>query len=189
MDRAEDDEGYHRINRIITSAFWCKMRAKSETSKQEILSGLAEVRSAILDEAGQLSPEKQDTVFLGIWSIKDLLAHLAGWDEANLEAVKAVLAGKLPAFYAQMDKDWKSYNAALVAKYKREDFTELAALVCASQRRLIAFLETAPVESFSKDMGVRSHGYKVTIERLLQAELKDEKMHLEQIRDFKAKSK
>jgi len=161
---------------------------KSETLKRELISNLTETRAAILHEASQLFPTAQDTIFLGVWSVKDLIAHLAGWDFTNLAAVRDVQAGKLPEFYTRYDKDWKTYNAELVAKYKRDDFEELLALVRDSHRQLIAYLETIPAEAFDKDFGVRSgRGTRVTVARLLEAEWKDEQMHLEQVRVFLAK--
>ena len=163
------------------------MIKKSENlTNQELLLAVIETRTALLHAALQLSHEAQDTVFLGIWSVKDLIAHLIGWDFANLAAAKDIQAGKLPEFYAHYDKDWKTFNAELVAKYKREDFEELSALSRDSQGQLIAYLESVPAEAFEKDFSVRSgRNYKVTIARLLQAELKDEKEHLKQIRDFR----
>lgn len=164
------------------------MAIKLETLKQDILSHLMETRAAILHAASQLSPTAQKTTFLGTWSIKDLLAHLAGWDFTNLAAIKDIQAGKLPEFYALHDKDWKTYNAELVAKYNRDDFDELLAFVHDSHRQLIEYLETVPAEAFEQDFGVRSgRGARVTIARLLQAEWKDEQEHLRQIQDFMAK--
>ena len=51
------------------------MNQKSETIKQELLSSIIETRTAILQEASQLSHEEQDTVFLGVWSVVDLIAR------------------------------------------------------------------------------------------------------------------
>ena len=120
----------------------------------------------------------------------DLIAHLIGWDFANLAAAKDIQAGKLPDFYAHYDKDWKTYNAELVAKYKRDNFDELLALARDSHGQLIAYLESVPAEAFEKDFGVRTgRNYKVTIARLLQAELKDEQEHLKQIQEFAQKLK
>jgi hypothetical protein len=161
------------------------MSTKSETRKRELLSGLAETRVAILHTTSQLSPETQNTVFLGVWSVVDLIAHLAGWDITNLAAAKDIQAGKLPEFHAHYDKDWKTYNAELVAKYKRDDFDELLKLVEDSQHQLLEYLESLPAEILGKDFGVRSgRGTRVTIARLLQAEWKDEQEHLRQIRKF-----
>ncbi|SRR6266498_175080 len=152
--------------------------------KEKILSASVETRQNILATASRLSDEQQDQFFLGIWSVKDLLAHLAGWDYTNLDAVKSVLAGKVPAFYEYRDHDWQTYNARLVKKYKKDSFEGLLTTVKSSQAKLIEFLQTIPPENFNKDFGVRFHGYKVTIQRLLEAELKDEQTHLQQIIDF-----
>jgi hypothetical protein len=101
------------------------MSTKFQTIRQEPLTAVIETRTALLHAASQLSLEAQDTVFLGVWSVVDLIAHLVGWDFTNLAAAKDIQAGKLPGFYAHYDKDWKTYNAELVAKYKRDDFEEL----------------------------------------------------------------
>jgi len=163
------------------------MSTKSQPTKQELLSAVIETRAAVLQAASQLSHEEQNTVFIGIWSVVDLIAHLIGWDYANLAAAKNIQAGKLPEFYAHYDKDWKTFNAESVAKYKRDDFEALLALSRDSQGQLIAYLESLPAEAFEKDFGVRTkRNYKVTIARLLQAELEDEKEHLQQLQDFAA---
>ena len=152
--------------------------------KDKIITVLVETRQNILTEASQLSDARRGQIFLGIWSVKDLLAHLIGWDETNLEAAKSILDGKLPLFYEYRDHDWQTYNAMLVKKYKRDSFQELVAAMEQSQKKLVDFLQALPPEQFNKDFGVRFRGYKVTILRLLDAEWKDEQTHLQQIVDF-----
>ena len=166
------------------------MNFEPETLKSKILSSLSDTRASILDEAAQVPPGERETVFLGEWSLVDLLAHLAGWDFTNLVAAKEVQAGKSPGFYAHQDRGWKTFNAELVGTYRRDDFGELLALVRDSHQQLIAYLETVPAEAFEQDFGVRTRrGYKVTIARLLGAEWQDEVEHLKQIQDFRGKSK
>lgn len=160
------------------------MSTKAQAKKDQLISGLVETRRRILNEACSLPSDKQDQAFLGVWSVKDLLAHLVGWDFTNMEAVKEILAGKVPSFYCYHDHDWKTYNAGLVAEYKREDFAELLSSVKNSHQNLIDYLGTIPAEEFDKDRGVRFKRYKVTIARLLQAELDDEKVHHQQIKEF-----
>lgn len=153
--------------------------------KDKLLHNLTETRTAILHAASQLPPKAQNTVFLGIWSVVDLISHLVGWDFTNLAAAKDIQAGVLPEFYARYDKDWKSYNAELVAKYKRDEFGDLLALARDSHSQLIKYLENLPAEVFENDFGVRSvRNYKVTIDRLLLAEWKDEREHLGQIQRY-----
>lgn len=161
------------------------MPTKSQiVRKDKILSALVETRQNILAEVLKLSEPEQNQVFLGIWSVKDLLAHLIGWDEANLHAIKSVLNGQLSSFYEHHDRDWQTYNAILVQKYKKGSFKELLAATKDSQKQLVEFLQTVPPENFNKDFGVRFRGYKVIIRRLLEAEIGDEQTHLQQLIGF-----
>ena len=161
------------------------MKRTNSSLKDDLLFGLKAVRESILAEALALPAEARDRVFLGTWSVMDLLAHLAGWDFTNLQAAHDILDGLLPEFYDHHDKDWKTYNAMLVAKYKRADFREQIQLVQDTQRQLIEYLETLPVEDIKRDTGVRYKGIKVTIARLLQSELEDEQTHFEQVFEFR----
>lgn len=160
------------------------MTTKAQLRKEQLLAKLQETRASILAEVSALPAEKQNMVFLGSWSVKDLLAHLAGWDYTNADAASYVMAGKQPSFYDHHDRDWAKYNAMLVSKYKRDNIEELLELLEDSQRQLIEFIQTVPPGAFSKDFGVRFRGYKVTIQRLLEAELEDEQVHYQQIVDF-----
>jgi hypothetical protein len=167
-----------------------KMPTQSQIlRKDQVLSALVETRQNNLTAVAKLSEAEQDQIFLGVWSVKDLLAHMIGWDVTNLRAAKSVLEGQLPAFYEHRDLDWQTYNALLVKKHKKGSFQELLTVVKNSQNKLIKFLQTIPPEHFSKDFGVRFRGYKVTIQRLLEAEREDEQTHLQQITDFFKKPK
>lgn len=152
--------------------------------KNQILANLIETRQYILAEASAFPEAQHDQVFIGIWSIKDLVAHLIGWDKTNLVASKGILKGELPAFYRYRDPDWQTYNAMLVKKHKIGSLEELVTTARASQKKLVEFLQSIPPEQFSRDFGVRFRGYRVTIQRLLEAEWKDEQTHLQQIVDL-----
>jgi len=58
--------------------------------RDALVAGLVEARQNILDAASALPARARDEVFLGSWSIKDLLAHLIGWGFTNIDAVKAI---------------------------------------------------------------------------------------------------
>jgi hypothetical protein len=166
------------------------MPARSQIlRKDQILSALVEIRQSVLTEVSKLSEAEQDQVFLGIWSVKDILAHFIGWDKTHLLAVRSVLKGELPTFYKYRDHEWQTYNPMLVKKYKKGSFQELLAEAKNSQDKLMKYLQTIPPEYFNKDFGVRFRRYKVTIQRLLEAEREDEQTHYHQVIDFFKKSK
>lgn len=160
------------------------MAAKKESAKEEVISALAEARRSILEAAMALAPERREEVFLGSWSVMELLAHLVGWDVANAEAVQAILEGRMPPFYDHYDAGWKTFNAGLVARYRRDDFAGMVADVQESHRRLLAFLQTLPPEEFERDRGLRSGRHRVTIAYILRAEAGDERKHGRQVAEF-----
>src|SRR5512135_721033 len=145
------------------------LKKKPRTSTA-LLSRMQKTRVGLLRTVAALPKGKQERAFIGTWSAKDLVAHLVGWDYTNLDAARCVLAGRLPSFYAYRDPDWQTYNAMLVAEYKRDLLEESLALARDSQLDLLHFLKTVPAELLRKDFGVRFRGFKVTVERLLLAE-------------------
>ncbi len=158
------------------------MSANHEARKQQLLRELAEARASLLEAARALPTAAQYRVFLGIWSPADLLAHLVGWDKANLTAVQELLRGELPGFYAHYDADWRTFNAGLVARYRRDDFAALLADVEQSHRELVALLAGIPAEEMVRDRGLRFRGWQITIERLMLLEVKDDREHAPQLR-------
>ena len=162
------------------------MRETKQQDKEHLLSGLLEVRSKILDLAGALPLEKQRVAYLGEWDIYDLLAHLAGWDFTNIQAVEQIQSGSVPEFYQYASPDWRDYNAQLVAKYRMDELDTLVKFVGATQHTLLEIISTLQPEELYKDRGIRIRAYKITIARLLEAELKDEQIHLGQLEDFAA---
>ena len=93
---------------------------KAETHKARVLDDVARARAAILAAVNSLPPEKHREIFLGIWSSYELVAHLIGWDYANIQAIADIQAGQLPQFYAHHDRDWQTYNAHLASEYSQE---------------------------------------------------------------------
>ncbi|MGD2252421.1 MAG: ClbS/DfsB family four-helix bundle protein [Anaerolineales bacterium] len=161
-----------------------KITTHPEARKAELIAGLVAVREKIVASASALPADKKETVFLGSWSVMDLLAHLAGWDLTNLEASKEIARGKLPSFYAHHDRDWATYNATLITEHKRGEFEAQLLELRDTHRELIAHLQSLPAEDLERDRGIRRRSYKVTLDGLLRAELNDEEEHLAQIEAF-----
>jgi len=160
------------------------MQKTQEEKKRELIDGLLAARSSILEMVLALSPEQRDVVYLGEWSVKDLLAHLVGWDITNFQAVNQILKGVYPSFFQFYDKDWRSYNARLVAEYKVEPFEALLAELYDSHQQLIACLEALPASDLLNRKVLRANGRSVTIRNLLKAEATDESQHALQLREF-----
>jgi hypothetical protein len=160
------------------------MKTDKVLQKQQLITELKEARNQILDAISLLNKNQMDVIYLGTWSIFDLLAHLVGWDHTNLQAVQALLENKLPLFFNQYDTDWNTYNAKLIKEHKVDHISEMMSKVEHSHQNLVTFLESLPAEDFEKEHGVRTaRNYNVTIARLLKAESTDERVHARQIRE------
>jgi hypothetical protein len=155
-----------------------------DDKKDQIIEGLLETRRDIVRAMSRLAPDERKSIFLGTWTPMDLLAHLIGWDYANIEACRAIRIDKLPAFYSEFDRDWRSFNATLVERYGSNDLAVLISTCDKSQHALIDELNQIPESEFNRDRGLRFRRYKVTIARLLEAEIKDELEHLRQIEGY-----
>jgi hypothetical protein len=156
--------------------------ARAARRKAEVISAMRAGRAEILALAETLAPEQFRQVYLGKWCLLDMLAHLAGWDDANRQAVDAVLAGEQPEFYQHAGKAWSLYNDLLVARYRQDDPAAILALTRQSMDALLARLEAVSPLGIDRDFGARFRGFHVTIGRLLDADVKDEQEHLEQLR-------
>ena len=155
-----------------------------EKRKADLISGLRDVCESILALAASLNPDQCDEIFLGTWSSREMLAHLAGWLETNVQATNEILAGEVPGFYEYEDKNWASYNALLVDEYARDDFEELLLVFRETHNRFLGIVEGIPASDLWMDRGIRARGSKVTIGRLLEAELQDEEEHYFQLKLF-----
>ena len=155
-----------------------------EEKKATLISNLNDTRSSILEAAASIPNNRVDEAFVGSWGILELLAHLRGWDLTNIQAARDILSGKLPDFYAESDKDWASYNAKLVSQHRQADLESMIASVDSSRSDLVALLKKLDANDIFGDHGMRWGNYKVTIARLIEADIKDGVEHLDQIRQF-----
>lgn len=166
------------------------MRKTIEDHKNELIDALVAARNGVMKAVASLPPDRVDKIFLGVWSVNDLLAHLVGWDYTNLQAVQEILAGRYPTIFQNYDKDWRSYNARLIEEYKpvgsngSESFSIILDETADSHKRLVSFLESLSAENLVNGKARSEKGRTITIRNLLRAEANDERVHSEQIIAF-----
>jgi len=155
-----------------------------EEHKRQLIDGLIIARQEVLSAIESLPPELYDRVFLGTWNVKDILAHLIGWDITNLQAIQQILAGQYPTFFLYYDTDWHSYNAQLLQFYKVEPFSDLLERLNNSHKELIGYLESLPANDIVNGKAHKERGRSTSIRNLLITEAKDERKHGDEIRMF-----
>lgn len=128
--------------------------------------------------------DRWNEIFLGKWSLADIVAHLIGWDFENTKSVQEMLEGKLPSCFANWDDNWVTYNDVLVARYKKGGKTDLLNALRDSRDLYIKELTYVSDELFDKDIGLRWKDFIITPAVNASYETEDEMTHLKQISDW-----
>jgi hypothetical protein len=157
----------------------------NEEKKQQLIQRYLANRKAILANAKALPAEAHNLAFVGEWTIKELLAHLCGWDSTFFEAFQEILQEQLPGFFLQYDHNWQSYNNRMIRKYRLDDVNAMIRRVQKSQERLAALLQSFTANDIFRDCGVCTEkGFKITVASLLESVIQEEQEHLHQIQEF-----
>ena len=111
--------------------------------KNNLIPSLDEARSQLemlipkVDKAKEIYPR---------WTIKQLLAHIAGWDDAVIVSLRAHLDGKASATPADRGVDF--YNAQSVEARENLDYEQTYREWQASRLTLKSVILTAPEDKF-----------------------------------------
>lgn len=84
------------------------------TTKNDIIKKLESSHRAMVDLLNNIDTERE--IYRG-WTIKEVLAHLAGWDEATTASLSSFIQGGKPGIAAINGVD--AYNTESIAKRKK----------------------------------------------------------------------
>ena len=87
---------------------------------------------------------------VGLWSVRDLLGHIATWDEEALLALPVILEGKkLPRYASSGGID--AFNAREQDRKRGITLAELRRDMDATHGRLLAYLTSLPETAYAKE--------------------------------------
>jgi hypothetical protein len=153
---------------------------------ESLLEQFSRARAALIAAASSVPPALRDQPFVGAWDVKDVIAHTIGWDYTNIEALPDFRIGRLPAFFARYDADWAAINAALIARYRVEDWDALMVALHDSQRAFIDAMRG--LSDADLDTAASWGRRRVSLRGMMRAVSHDESQHVAQVRDFVGKS-
>lgn len=85
------------------------------TTKQELLNAAAREYRALHDALKGLNEAQMTEVWLGTWSVREIIAHMSGWHREMVEALTRMARGERPlppgVSYDDVD-DWNARFAA-----------------------------------------------------------------------------
>ena len=103
-----------------------------------------------LSEAEMLAPG-----VTGTWSVRDIVAHVTSWEEEALTHLPVVLAGGRPPRYSVTHGGIDAFNAQTTQRNRERPLSEVLRRRDDTHRRLLAFVQGAPEETFATDTRFR----------------------------------
>jgi DinB superfamily len=160
------------------------LNTKSQAEIETLIEEFNRVRGELIEAVSSVPTELREEPFVGIWDVKDVIAHTVGWDYTNIEALPDFREGRLPAFFARFDADWSVINADLVARYRSEDWGALMTALRESQRAFVEAMHA--LTDADLDNVALWDERRVSLRGMMRAVSRDESEHVAQIRAFLA---
>lgn len=110
------------------------------------------------------------------WTVKELLAHLAGWDDATIVALQAHSQGEATPLLALRGID--AYNEQTVGERSNMDYAQIVQEWDLVREQLVAILKELPPEQL-KDRIVSPWGPMLSVEQLIRIMIEHEEEHAE----------
>lgn len=132
-------------------------------------------RSKIEELVLEIDPHKE--IYPG-WTIRDILAHMTGWDDALIDSLRAHVAGRPPSVSTIRSLD--EYNALTVSSRKDLDYEHVLKEWRFTHQMLRTIIEQLPEEKFFSTIIV-PWGEKATVTNLLDIFRDHEEEHTRDI--------
>jgi hypothetical protein len=118
------------------------------TAKQELLNQAAREYKAFHESLQGLNEEDLTEVWLGTWSIKDIVAHIVGWHSEMGPALERIARGERPVPEGVSYDDIDGWNAKFVAARRGGEAADLLLELDKSHERFMHRADAVPEERF-----------------------------------------
>ena len=140
-----------------------------------LLHRLDEMRQSIEELLPKIDPTKP--IYPG-WTIKDMLAHMTGWDDATIDSLRAHVVGHPPSLEAIRSMD--EYNARTVTSRQDLNYDLVLKEWRLTRQVLRTIIEQLPDEKFIEPLIV-PWGDKTTVTYLVDMFRDHEEDHIQDI--------
>ena len=118
--------------------------------RQEIIDTYRQMRAGLTAALDGLSEAQMLDRSLGEWCVKDILAHIAMWDELRVTEIERVAAGGRSVFLDMHDSD--AFNDAVAAMRWDVPLTQVRWEFDYTRRRLLEAIERAPASAIDDSL-------------------------------------
>ena len=153
------------------------------TKREELIAILQRSRTKMLSQLDEIDLNRK---IYPLWTIREMLAHLSGWDDAVIAFLQSLMAGQIPATPASRGID--AYNAETVATREGLDYDHIYREYIQTRKILITLLQDIPEEKIESEY-VLPWGEPGTLVDIINIFGPHEEEHAEDIEKIIAKSK
>jgi hypothetical protein len=118
------------------------------TPKQELLNQAAREFKAFHESLQGLNEEHLNEVWLGTWSIKDIVAHISGWHREMGPALDRLARGERPVPEGVSYDDIDAWNAKFVAARRSGEAADLLLELDKSHEQFMHLADAVPEARF-----------------------------------------
>lgn len=115
------------------------------SQRDELITSLEKSRAKMLAHLDEIDKNRK---IYPLWTIREMLAHLSGWDDAVIAFIQSLMAGKIPATPAARGVD--VYNAETVATREGLDYDHIYREYVQTRKVLMQLLREVPEEKIDE---------------------------------------
>lgn len=154
------------------------MEDRTLEAKKDLIRQLDDARAELLAVLAGIDTQ---TEIYPTWKLKELLAHLSGWDEATIASLQIHIDGGEPLTPAARGIDF--YNAESVATREALSYEQVAKELTATRDRLKEIILNMSPDKFEQPM-IFAWGPKGLVPRLVAVFVHHERAHAKEIREL-----
>src|SRR5215470_2156931 len=95
------------------------------SAKQDLLNEAAREYRAFHDAIQGLNEDQMTEAWLGVWSVRDIIAHISGWQREMTPALERLARGERPIPEGVSYDDVDAWNARFAAARRETEVTEV----------------------------------------------------------------
>ena len=125
------------------------------SDKSDAIAVMETVRAETLDAISDIPEEKMSAVAFGSWSVKDVLCHLASWEQFAVPDLQRISRGHIPQLATLRLEDVDDWNVGLMRSRNLFPLPQVMFELEDSRRQFIDVLNAQPEGLFATGQMVR----------------------------------
>ena len=144
--------------------------------REEVLQAYNQSRAAMTAHLDEIDKNRK---IYPLWTIREIIAHLSGWDDASIGMLSALIKGDTP--HTPAARGAVVYNDETVSTREGLSYDHILREYASTRERLLDMVKTAPEELFTLK-SVLPWGDEATFESMAKFLASHELEHAEDVR-------